>query len=210
MFTNDEYNKICLSFDSYREHARKIEEFLAKEITSFNLSESNDLHHEEDFFDNDDYLETRELELDELTNIFPSIQRKAEIIAVYAVLEYQMQQICKSYERELDTQVRIQDLNSNGILDQCKKYLQKVVSIDFPDKGEFWKEVMKVQQIRNVLVHADGYVKDGNKELLSYIKQSNYLGLDLSGKVIIKSGYSIHCIDSFCAFLTELYLNVNG
>ncbi|TOC22781.1 hypothetical protein CGJ88_25360, partial [Vibrio parahaemolyticus] len=60
--------------------------------------------------------------LEEIEVIFPSIQRRAEVIVSYSVLEHHMQQICELIEKELDSLIKLKDLASNGIIDQCQKY----------------------------------------------------------------------------------------
>ncbi|MEA5295110.1 hypothetical protein VB364_22425 [Vibrio parahaemolyticus] len=193
-----------MQYDTYKEHARKVDDFLESEAEAFK-ADVEKLAQGMESYERAEYLEEMAEQFQELKFEFPSIQRRAELITIYTVLEHQFQQICQAYERELENPVKIKDLDSNGIIDQCRKYLEKVALVDFPIKYPAWVEITKIQQLRNCVVHADGMVKTGNQELRGYIKGSPFLSLAHSNKVLIESGFSEHCINVFCDFLTELF-----
>ncbi|MCG0019469.1 hypothetical protein [Vibrio parahaemolyticus] len=193
-----------MQYDTYKEHARKVDDFLESEAETFK-ADVEKLAQGKESYERDEYLEEMAEQFQELKCEFPSIQRRAELITIYTVLEHQFQQICQAYERELENPVKIKDLDSNGIIDQCRKYLEKVALVDFPSKYPAWVEITKIQQLRNCVVHADGMVKTGNQDLRGYIKGNPFLSLAHNNKVLIESGFSEHCINVFCDFLTELF-----
>ncbi|WP_274023322.1 hypothetical protein [Vibrio parahaemolyticus] len=193
-----------MQYDMYKEHARKVDDFLESEAETFK-ADVEKLAQGKESYERDEYLEEMAEQFQELKFEFPSIQRRAELITIYTVLEHQFQQICQAYERELENPVKIKDLDSNGIIDQCRKYLEKVALVDFPSKYPAWVEITKIQQLRNCVVHADGMVKTGNQDLRGYIKGNPFLSLAHNNKVLIESGFSEHCINVFCDFLTELF-----
>lgn len=204
-FILSQYNQFCTVLDSYRVHALMVEDFLASQINELKekIEDSDDLQTDVSIGAHDAYLE-------EIEVIFPSIQRRAEVIVSYSVLEHQMQQICESIETELDSLIKLKDLASNGIIDQCQKYLEKVALVPFPKKEAAWKEILFIQQIRNSLVHADGVVKTGNKALRGYINQNKYLDISNDNKVVLLSGFTVYCVDVYCHFLTDLYVSVSS
>ena len=204
-FILSQYNQFCTVLDSYRVHALMVEDFLASQINELKgkIEDSDDSQTDVSIGAHDAYLE-------EIEVIFPSIQRRAEVIVSYSVLEHQMQQICESIEKELDSLIKLKDLASNGIIDQCQKYLEKVALVPFPKKEAAWKEILFIQQIRNSLVHADGVVKTGNKALRGYINQNKYLDISNDNKVVLLSGFTVHCVDVYCHFLTDLYVSVSS
>ncbi|MGY6467700.1 hypothetical protein ACXIUR_15755 [Vibrio parahaemolyticus] len=193
-----------MQYDTYKEHARKVDQFLESEANEFKTRVET-LAQEMESYERDEYLEDMSEQFQELKFELPSIQRRAELITIYTVLEHQIQRICQVYEKALENPVKVKDLGSNGIIDQCRKYLEKVALVDFPSKHTSWVEITKIQQLRNCVVHADGLVKSGNNELRAYIRGNHYLNLGCNGKIVIQSGYSEHCINVFCDFLTELF-----
>lgn len=193
-----------MQYDTYKEHAKKVDRFLESEAIEFKTRVET-LAQEMESYERAEYLEDMSEQFRELKFELPSIQRRAELITIYTVLEHQIQKICQVYEKTLENPVKVKDLGSNGIIDQCRKYLEKVALVDFPSKHASWIEITKIQQLRNCVVHADGLVKSGNNELRGYIKGNNYLNLERNDKIVIQSGYSEHCINVFCDFLTELF-----
>lgn len=203
-FSLSQYNQFCTVLDSYRVHALMIEDFLASQI-----HELKEKTKDSDGSSVDESIGVHDACLEEIEVIFPSIQRRAGVIVSYSVLEHQMQQICEFIEKELDSIIKLKDLASNGIIDQCQKYLEKVVLVSFPKQEAAWKEILFIQQIRNILVHADGTVKTGNKALRGYISQNKYLDISNDNKVVLLAGFTVHCVDVYCHFLTDLYLSMS-
>ncbi|EJG0791023.1 hypothetical protein C4G27_RS22525 [Vibrio parahaemolyticus] len=204
-FSLQQYNQFCTILDSYRVHALMVEDFLASQI-----HELKEKIEDTDSSSVDMSIGVHDAYLEEIEVIFPSIQRRAEVIVSYSVLEHQMQQICGFIEKELDSLVKLKDLASNGIIDQCQKYLEKVVSVSFPKQEVAWQEILFIQQIRNSLLHADGTVKTGNKALRGYISQNKYLDISKDNKVVLLAGFTVHCVDIYCHFLTDLYVSMSG
>ncbi|MBY8164464.1 hypothetical protein KW506_19295 [Vibrio fluvialis] len=181
-----------------------IEDFLASQI-----HELKEKTKDSDGSSVDESIGVHDACLEEIEVIFPSIQRRAEVIISYSLLEHQMQQICEFIEKELDSIIKLKDLASNGIIDQCQKYLEKVVLVSFPKQEAAWKEILFIQQIRNIFVHADGTVKTGNNALRGYISQNKYLDISNDNKVVLLAGFTVHCVDVYCHFLTDLYLSMS-
>jgi hypothetical protein len=107
------------------------------------------------------------------------------------------------------------DLKADGFIDQAQKYLVKVARIEFPNSHASWKELLKIQQIRNSFVHADGYVKSGNRDLIKYIRSSPYLDCDERFQspqkfgIVIKSGFTSHCAGLLGDFFDELFIKID-
>ncbi|ELA7146459.1 hypothetical protein RAX57_000909 [Vibrio parahaemolyticus] len=204
-FSFFQINQFSSVLDSYRVHALMIEDFLESQIHELKEKTSNS-----DCSPTEMSIGVHDACIDEIEVIFPSIQRRAQVIVSYSVLEHQMLQICESIEKETDSLIKLKDLASNGIIDKCQKYLEKVALVTFPKSSESWKEVLFIQQIRNSLVHADGLIKTGNQDLRGYINQCKYLEISRDNKVVLLSGFTVHCVDVCCHFLTDLYVSISG
>ena len=112
-------------------------------------------------------------------------------------------------ESFIENLVKMKDLQANGIIDQGKRYLEKVVLLDFPTNHESWIEITKIQQIRNSFVHAAGHVKTGNADLIKYVNQSKYLELK-NDEIEILNGFSEHCLNVFEDFFNELFIRMEA
>ncbi|MFG0731472.1 hypothetical protein [Photobacterium damselae] len=198
---------ILSELDSYMQHSDQVESLLNDEVKAFedrhkNIAATMDQDQAEE------YLEYMSDEYWELADKLPSIQRKSELISIYTLLENGLNQICSIYEHHLTNPIKLADLSSHGIIDKSKKYLEKVAQINFPSQTPKWEEIKKVQQIRNAFVHRDGLIKSNNQEIVNYINQSNYLSLKNQNKVVIKKGFTLHCLKLFRDFFEELFKDI--
>ncbi|MCX2760517.1 hypothetical protein OQJ65_19940 [Vibrio sp. Sgm 22] len=211
MQNNVKFSSICSflikELDLYKDHVKKVELLLASEVDSFNqellviteqLSELDangfKCYREDDFFD--------------LSVTFPLIQRKSELISGYTILENGLNKVCEIFEENIEHPIKLSDLSAHGIIDKSKKYLEKVVQINFPC-SDVWLEIQRIQQIRNAFVHSEGTVKSGNTSLISYVEQSQFLELKPDFKVFIKEGFSFHCLQLFQDFFFSLFSEID-
>ena len=206
---------ISEKINSYRRHADNIETLLEKEankfVESIKVGVAQLPDHQVTEYENE-YFERYENEYLELAEEHPSFQRKSELICIYALLENGLKSICLCLERVLDNPVKLDDLSASGNINKAKKYLEKVANINFPSDSPEWKEIIKIQQLRNCLVHNDGIIKKANSELIPYVKDSEYLKFQTSvvESVAIKRGFTVHCLDLFEALFDKLFVEIKS
>ena len=198
-----------MDLETFKQHTKKVESFLQDEVKAF---EKYAREHTADWdeYERAEYYENSSDHYWELSKVYPNIQRKSELISIYTILENTINRICLVFESSIDNPVKMKDLEANGIIDQARRYLEKVVRLNFPNEHASWKEILKIQQIRNSFVHADGYVKTGNSDLIKYINSSNYLKLKSNNSIEISNGFSEHCLDVFSEFFKELFLRIEA
>jgi len=146
-----------------------------------------------------------------LEEVFPQIQRKSELIGIFTVLEHNLNLLCSIYQKHIDSNIKLSDLRAEGIIDTAKKYLEKVVGLNFPSNHRSWSEIKRIQRIRNLFVHNDGKLKGSEKDKKSikdYIKRLNYLDLDQYERILIKQGFTVYCLDQFRELFDELFKSV--
>jgi len=198
--------------EEFKYHVSGVENYLSLEVKDLvnrheqateNLTEDEKNEYYE--FYSDDYWQ--------LAEVFPQIQRKSELVGIYTVLEHNLNLLCSIYQRHTDSKVKLSDLKAQGIIDTARKYLVKVVGLDFPSDHRSWAEIKKIQRIRNLFVHNDGKLKgtDNDKRpIKDYISNSNYLELGQYERIIINSGFTIYCLDQFREFFDELFKSVEA
>lgn len=199
---------IMMDLETFKQHTRNVESFLNQEVKVFE-KRAEEITSEWEDFERAEYYENSHDEYWELSKVYPNIQRKSELISIYTILENTLNRICLVYQSSIENPVKMKDLEANGIIDQGKRYLQKVVLLNFPTSHESWKEITKIQQIRNSFVHAAGHVKSGNSDLIKYINQSQHLELR-NNKIEILSGFSEHCLNIFEEFFNELFTRMEA
>lgn len=96
------------------------------------------------------------------------------IISVYSYLEQTLLEICQV--AEVDRVIKIEDISGKGVL-KFKKYIEKVVGINFDNLNDEWNEITKINQLRNHFVHTSNSVlsKKESNNRINTIKEIKHL-----------------------------------
>ena len=142
----------------------------------------------------------------DLANEFPQYHRKASFLMIFALLEDDLIQLCKSIAAEQKLTTPLSDISDRGI-DRAKAYLSKVAGMAFPAKTSEWEKIKAFRDIRNVLVHAAGYLDPGNAqhERVKKFSQTKYSCVSLQhhaqSQITLESGF----LPSVIATLERFY-----
>ncbi len=196
--------------DLFKIHVNGIENYLKKEVDDLeNYHEERTKNYTEE--EKEEYYEFYCDDYWLLNEVFPNFQRKSELISIYTLLENHLNVLCSVYEKHSNHSIKVKDLKGNGIIDTARKYLIKVIGINFPLNNE-WSEVKTIQRIRNLFVHNDGKLKGSEEEkrpIKSYIDSSPFLDLDQSERILIRKGFTEHCLDIFRSFFDDLFAEID-
>jgi hypothetical protein len=99
----------------------------------------------------------------ELEDIFANILRRSFFVAIYSLIEAQLNAICCEQERAKGLESSVEDLTEpdKGIR-RARKYLQRV-GIRLQDIPE-WNELTNYQKLRNCIVHNEGKLESGHEK----------------------------------------------
>ncbi len=194
---------IELNLQHQRTLMLKIEDFLAQEIVALD-SQLNSAVAGMSYMEKDDFLESESFRVEQTKHTFPQLQRTSSLISLYLTLENSLNFLCQTGSRYSDSAVELVDLVNTNLIERAKIYLVKVLKLNFPQESPAWKEIGKIQQIRNALVHNNGIVKSGNTSLISYIKQCDYIEL-VDYKIVIKRGFVEHACNIIEKFFYDFF-----
>ncbi len=99
----------------------------------------------------------------DLANEFPHYHRKASFLMIFAMLEDDFTQFCRSIAAEQTLPATVSDAPGRGI-ERAKDYLTKTAGIPFPASTPEWQQIKRLSDVRNVLIHAAGYLEPGNAQ----------------------------------------------
>lgn len=99
----------------------------------------------------------------DLANEFPQYHRKASFLMIFAMLEDDLTQFCKAIAAEQKLTATVFDTAGRGI-ERAKAYLAKTASFPFPAAAAEWQKIKIYADVRNVLIHAAGYLEPGNSQ----------------------------------------------
>lgn len=167
--------------------------------------ETNDEKYHEDIIDS--YSQ----EIREFGDIYPPMHRKAMVITLYNFFEHQIKTLCtevnKLIPQDMSADYKWKD---NVCIKSCRKFLKREASFEINPGGVFWKrweDMLKVAQIRHVLVHSEGEIEKHRAERLadidSYTKQKKDIRL-IQHRIIIDEGYVAGLIEELISFFELL------
>jgi hypothetical protein len=99
----------------------------------------------------------------DLANEFPQYHRKASFLMIFAMLEDDLTQFCKTIAAEQKLKTTVFDTAGRGI-ERAKAYLAKTANFPFPAATAEWQRIKIYADVRNVLIHAAGYLEPGNTQ----------------------------------------------
>ncbi|WP_370425505.1 hypothetical protein AB9Q52_000780 (plasmid) [Pantoea vagans] len=138
---------------------------------------------ENDDSDHDEIICSFSTEFQEFCDIYPAIHRKSMVIALYNFFEHQIKTLCIEVNRLLPA-----DKSAMYFRDACiksyRRFLRREAGFDMKPGDilwEVWEDMLKVEQIRHVLVHSEGEIEenrvDRHADIESYCKRKKSIRL---------------------------------
>ena len=132
---------------------------------------------------------------------FPDLQRRSALITIFSFFEHQLDDLCKRYAEERKFILETSDLKGDGI-SRLSIYLKKMADLPIDRTTTTWKEITKIQGVRNALVHNDGKLKIKNKELIKHAQNHSLVSEGESVK--ISAEYLHHVIETVYLYFKEI------
>lgn len=195
------FSEIDFGLDSFIEYLELTNTLIDNNVKKY-LNEYNNIEDEakDHLFDPSDvYIKEKSLQL-----YYSSI-----VISLYSFLEQSLLRLAKIPEK--DMKIKIDDISGNGIVFKIKKYLEKVIEIDFEEMNNEWNEITKLNHLRNLYVHSSNSIlrkselkkrKNSIKEIkqLKITEKSDYYILEFENDELIR-----HFIEIIREFLNKIY-----
>jgi hypothetical protein len=99
----------------------------------------------------------------DFANEFPQYHRKASFLMIFAMLEDDLTEFCKAIAAKQKLTITLSATRGRGI-ERAKTYLTKVAGFAFPANTPEWQRIKVLADVRNVLIHAAGYLEPGNAQ----------------------------------------------
>jgi predicted nucleic acid-binding protein len=145
---------------------------------------------------------------DEVETDLPSVLRSSIFVHVYSVLENILNELCLIHKNKKQLGLSLSDLRHEGIA-RAKIYLTKVSGSSCNEASKEWGEIVKINRIRNVLVHNAGLLVKGKhpnfEEIKQYIESASGLTLSSAGKISVGPEYVPRVIEIFTQYLLDLF-----
>lgn len=201
------YKKFTIDFalDDFKQFSKLIEQQFTNTLQNYE-NEASKLPEDEREAYYDYYYD----EWSPYKNDYPKIHRNSLLISIYSFLESTLINLCKRSMGKYHLSLSHKDINGKGI-EQAQKYLIKVAKIEFPNNSNEWQFIKFCNEVRNCLVHNQGFSYDDNKKsekLEKLINETPYIKVDGTGEIILEENFCPLFIEKLEGFFEKLYLSV--
>lgn len=185
----------------YRDYINRFEQFLKDENQAY----------ERFLNDSDEFLRLGlrfNFETNHSYNLsigFPNTHRRSTLVSLFSFYENSLNTLCEVYRDHMSLDVGFRDMADKGIT-RAKLYLIKIVGLSFPTNSN-WATILKIQRIRNNIVHSYSEIQKTEKDLLSDIKSLPYTALyPLTARFELQldEGFLGFVMEKFEGFFVEL------
>ncbi|MHA6636748.1 hypothetical protein ACX3OY_23525 [Citrobacter farmeri] len=153
------------------------------------MFELHDEHHHEDI------LDCYSQKFQAFTDIYPLMHRKAMVITLYNFFENQIKTLCIEINKLLPKDMSDAYSFKEICIKRYRKFLRREADFDINQGNklwELWEDMLKVEQIRHVLVHSEGEIEKHRAVRLAgienYCEQKKGIRL-IRHHIIIDEGY---------------------
>jgi hypothetical protein len=141
----------------------------------------------------------------DLAEVFPQYHRRASFLMLFAMFEDDLSQLCRSIAAERKLTRSLRETQGQGI-ERAKVWLEKIARLDLTAIAPEWTKITQFRDLRNVLVHAAGFLDPENPQhkRVRDLTEVEGSGLELRhharAEVILTSDFLATVIGTFAAF----------
>ena len=131
-------------------------------------------------------------------------------ITLYSHLEQILVELCNQLQKSFNFRVALKDLNGRGCV-RCRKYLIKVVGINFPQNE--WVKIKFYMDLRNHVVHNGMYIFDKEekeeKKIKEKILKTPSLQIDQYDTIQFSHEFVTDVLNDISSFLSDIFHNIH-
>lgn len=141
---------------------------------------------------------------------FPNILNQSIYLTIYSTFENEFFELCEWCQNTENLKISPKDINGQGYIGQCRKYITNVLEVNLDDLNEVWAEIKKYQLIRNSIAHNNGILKSPKNDILTFIENSNGISFDKKKSQVKMESIDFlkTLIDKLTDFLSETALKI--
>jgi hypothetical protein len=143
--------------------------------------------------------------------VFKNNLRYATVISLVTLLEIELQNYCIELQRALSLKIKYDEFKGS-ILAQFKTYTSKLANLNIEFENQLWSNLRDVVELRNCIIHFDGYVEDwyGRKfnrvaSIENLTKKFSSIEIDDREIIILDKNACKDCIDIVEKFIKHIY-----
>lgn len=165
---------------------------------------------------NPDDIDEIELEFSDehyyLEEFHIALYRKATVVVIASFFESMMNSICDIAMKVHDLETRVSETSGDRGIKRARKYLAQNSDINFVPMTREWDKLVKLSELRNCIVHADGDVARMNNKSREKIKKIvaslGTVDIHRERQLSILEQYIEDTVDTIGRFLDYVFVGV--
>lgn len=144
-----------------------------------------------------------------LAEVYPAMFSATTFVSIFSYFEHEMVSFAQRLHKIRGYKVALKDMASQGI-EQAAIYLDKICDIKGPKQITTWHEIKRLQDIRNVIVHRRGILKEkgapdaNDAAIRQYLKDRTDILVDAGNTLVLTKDFCLHAIGVVRDYLLEL------
>ena len=139
---------------------------------------------------------------------FPELLNNSIFLVIYSVFEDHFKGLCNMAGKRVNSKLIVTDISSHGgDIDQCRKFMIKVIGLELTELQIEWTEIKKFQLIRNAIAHNKGQIKEVKSDLNKFIETKPGISYFRNSSLIFIS--DIEFLQSFIDVIKKFFVKLN-
>lgn len=137
---------------------------------------------------------------------YPSLHRRSAFLTLVGIFEHEFHKLCDHCHAHFELDKSLSDLKWFG-LEKTTKYLRRHVGIETHKHSEYWRDIIKILELRNSFAHQDGKAfndKGDIPKITQHVKENDFLSIDDGNEVVIHAGYLQYVSDIYFKYFELL------
>ena len=150
-----------------------------------------------------------EISQDILKNIadnFPIILNNSSFLFSYSLLERYLREVSNFIREQYNYQITCSDLKGQGIT-LYKNYLKKYSGFAFPDNSQYWQDINRYNELRNIIIHNAGEIDNPADQryakIKDFIDKNTNIALNEYNQIIISEEFMREVVRNIRGFLID-------
>ncbi len=139
----------------------------------------------------------------------PTILRYSVLTSLDAAFETHLNDTCATHRPIHSPGISLQDLKGSGT-ERSRRYLTKVAGIRWPDDDMCWSTVLRLHEVRNCIVHADGAVDLSRGVIEKWASSFPGLRITHDRVVSLDAAFTHAAVDAYQSFALTLDATLAG
>jgi len=107
------------------------------------------------------------------------------LLSIFSLFEYEFLNLCLDCQREENCKLSPKDTNRKSYIDQCQRFITKLLEVNLDSLNTNWKAIKKHRQIRNAFTHENGVIEQPSDDIIKFINRADGIRFDYEKKLIV-------------------------